>query len=688
MRQSPRGAPEGEVLGDFKVNYLGSVSVEQPRGEDVIANAAQRAKQTSQDAVKVSLVVTSGSIKVVDRDSNDVLQNSPIKNVTFCGVDPQDKKQLIYITKAPKGNLFYGHVFQVKEKASEIARTIVKAFPSDASQYSAPSGIQEEDSAASPAPPRAATAAAAAAAAAPASTPPSQSSLVGPPPSTPAPFPLASSIAPALRASVNARPGSASSGAPHASGSLSSPLVAAQAASSAQASPAVSSAPTSTPSASAAAPDPSMLDMADLPKFDAVYLGSTLLTVPRGMDVLQRAVEENREMLAAAQAARRRQGRRGADGESVTIVVHPEGLHVFEVGSGDQKFSHFIKNITFSGIVGDHFAYIVLDERTNRIDCFIFSTLPGVGAHLCMALKDAMTRNEREEQQRGQNPFAVTDPRREPVRGELYRRQIHRVDLQSVKAIGAGQFGEVYLARQAIKAGEHLHHVDRAVKLLRSSATPADKNNFLREAEVMLLLQHRNLVELVGVAVQQRPWLMVVEYMRYGDLRSVLRTLVEKGVSLHAAEQIDWCMQIAAGMNHITRQRLVHMDLAARNCLLGANNLVKISDFGLTRPMEAGKDHLVLRETLRLPIKWLALECVTEKIFGEPSDVWAFGVTAWEVFRCDFARTFLCVCVCLGGGGGWVGVGGCLGGWVGGCLGGWVGVLLVCTFSSFDSRFD
>ncbi len=37
---------------------------------------------------------------------------------------------------------------------------------------------------------------------------------------------------------------------------------------------------------------------------------------------------------------------------------------------------------------------------------------------------------------------------------------------------------------------------------------------FLREAEIMLEFNHPNLVQLIGVAVQQRPWLSVLEYMK------------------------------------------------------------------------------------------------------------------------------------------------------------------------------
>lgn len=86
------------------------------------------------------------------------------------------------------------------------------------------------------------------------------------------------------------------------------------------------------------------------------------------------------------------------------------------------------------------------------------------------------------------------------------------------------------------------------------------------------------------------------------------------------------------------------MDLAARNCLLHTNNAVKIGDFGLTRPFDEGNDYWLMRETLKLAVKWIPPDALKTKRFGEPSDVWAFGVCLWEIYSMG-ANPFHDVCI-------------------------------------------
>ena len=78
---------------------------------------------------------------------------------------------------------------------------------------------------------------------------------------------------------------------------------------------------------------------------------------------------------------------------------------------------------------------------------------------------------------------------------------------------------------------QKVERVDRACKMLTGAATAKDRSEFIREAEMMLKFRHVNLVNLIGVAVQQKPWLCVLEFCKYVEggswvvLRNLLRNL-------------------------------------------------------------------------------------------------------------------------------------------------------------------
>ncbi|PNI42707.1 NTRK3 isoform 8, partial [Pan troglodytes] len=98
-----------------------------------------------------------------------------------------------------------------------------------------------------------------------------------------------------------------------------------------------------------------------------------------------------------------------------------------------------------------------------------------------------------------------------------------------------------------------------------------------------------------GVCGDGDPLIMVFEYMKHGDLNKFLRAhgpdamiLVDgqprqaKG-ELGLSQMLHIASQIASGMVYLASQHFVHRDLATRNCLVGANLLVKIGDFGMSR---------------------------------------------------------------------------------------------------------
>jgi tetratricopeptide (TPR) repeat protein len=141
-----------------------------------------------------------------------------------------------------------------------------------------------------------------------------------------------------------------------------------------------------------------------------------------------------------------------------------------------------------------------------------------------------------------------------------------------LRLLGRGTFGEVYL-------GENIHrktHV--AIKVFCMQLNKEDVIDFLNEARIFRL-RHPHIISVLdfGIDRSTETFFIVMDYAHNGTLRQ----RHAPGTPVPLAMVVAYVKQLAAALQHAHNENLIHRDVKPENMLVGANNDILLSDFGV-----------------------------------------------------------------------------------------------------------
>ncbi|KAK0578119.1 hypothetical protein LWI29_005316 [Acer saccharum] len=199
-------------------------------------------------------------------------------------------------------------------------------------------------------------------------------------------------------------------------------------------------------------------------------------------------------------------------------------------------------------------------------------------------------------------------------------------NFDSMRLVGKGGFGMVYKG--------YIERIDQvvAVKQLNRNGNQGSRE-FFAEVLMLSLVQHPNLVNLIGYCVEGDQRILVYEYMPNGSLENHFLDLPPD------KEPLAWItrMKIAAGaakgleyLHDVADQQIIFRDFKASNILLDSEFNPKLSDFGLAKlgPTE-GKDYVSTR--VMGTYGYCAPEYAKTGKLTKMSDVYSFGVVFLEL---------------------------------------------------------
>lgn len=186
-----------------------------------------------------------------------------------------------------------------------------------------------------------------------------------------------------------------------------------------------------------------------------------------------------------------------------------------------------------------------------------------------------------------------------------------------LKLLGVGGFSEVYL-------GTHVHlETMAAVKILQTRLNEDEFARFRQEAQTLIGLGHPHIVRILDFGLRDGIPFLVMSYAPNGSLRD----RYPAGSCLPLETVVVLVKQISSALHYAHEHSIVHRDIKPDNLLLGENDEVLLSDFGIA--VIVHNTYSMKTQEAIGTVAYMAPEQLRRKA-RPASDQYALGIVVYE----------------------------------------------------------
>ncbi|KAL1814518.1 serine/threonine-protein kinase BLUS1-like [Daucus carota subsp. sativus] len=174
------------------------------------------------------------------------------------------------------------------------------------------------------------------------------------------------------------------------------------------------------------------------------------------------------------------------------------------------------------------------------------------------------------------------------------------------------------------------HNEVVAIKILDFERDNCDLNSVSREAQIMNLVDHPNVLKSHCSFVSDHNLWVIMPYMAGGSCLHILKAAYPEGFQEVVIATI--MREVLKALEYLHHHGHIHRDVKAGNVLIDTRGAIKLGDFGVSACLFDSGDRQRTRNTFVGTPCWMAPE-VMEQVHGYDfkADIWSFGITALEL---------------------------------------------------------